>query len=77
MQKTASGTIPTAGRTIATDVSVIPFGTVVYIDGHEFVAEDRGGAVRGNHIDRYFNTHREAWDFGRQTVEVFIKNPNY
>ena len=77
IQKTASGTIPTAGRTIATDITVIPFGTVVYINGHEYVAEDKGGAVKGNHIDVFFSTHREARDFGRQTAEVTIKNLNH
>ena len=43
---TASGTKATAGRTIAADPS-LPFGTVVVIDGHEYVVEDRGGGVKG------------------------------
>lgn len=73
IQKTASGTIPTAGRTIGVDPSVIPFGTTVIINGHEYVAEDRGGAIKGNKIDIFFSDHAEALDFGRQTAEVFIK----
>ena len=73
VQKTASGMIPAAGRTVAVDTNVIPFGTVLIIDGHEYVAEDRGGAIRGNRIDIYFETHSEAWNFGRQNAEVFIK----
>lgn len=74
IQKTASSTIPTAGRTIGVDPDVIPFGTTVIIFGHEYVAEDRGGAVKGNRIDIFFNDHDEALEFGRQTAEVFIKN---
>ena len=73
IQRTASGTIPTAGRTIATDTSVIPFGTIVLINGHEYIAEDRGGAIVGNIIDIFFDCHQEALTFGRQTAEVFIK----
>ena len=73
IQKTASGTIPTAGRTISVDTDVIPFGTTVIIFGHEYVAEDRGGAIKGNKIDIFFSDHAEALDFGRQTAEVFIK----
>lgn len=74
IQKTASGTIPTAGRTIGVDPSVIPFGTTVIIFGHEYVAEDRGGAIKGNRIDIFFDDHDEALEFGRQTAEVFIIN---
>lgn len=73
IQKTASGTIPTAGKTIATDTSIIPFGTTVIINGHEYIAEDRGGAIRGNRIDIFFDSHEEALVFGRQKSEVFIK----
>lgn len=65
--RTATGTVPTAGRTIAVDPSVIPYGTVVHIDGMgDYIAEDCGGAVRGNHIDVYFDSHQEALNFGRQ-----------
>ena len=74
IQKTASGTIPTAGRTISVDTSVIPFGTTVIIRGHEYVVEDRGGAIKGNKIDIFFDDHDEALEFGRQTAEVFITN---
>lgn len=73
IQKTASGTIPTAGRTIGVDTSVIPFGTIVVINEHEYVAEDRGGAINGNKVDIYFESHEEALEFGRQMAEIFIK----
>lgn len=73
VQKTASGTIPIAGRTVSVDTSVIPFGSIVVINGHEYVAEDRGGAIKGNKVDVYFDSHDEALEFGRQMAEVFIK----
>lgn len=73
IQKTASGTIPTAGKTIATDTNTIPFGTAVIINGHEYIAEDRGGAIKGNRIDIFFDSHEEALVFGRQKSEIFIK----
>ena len=39
---TASGTDYVEGRTIAVYRSQIPFGTHVWINGHEYVAEDTG-----------------------------------
>lgn len=72
VQKTSSGTIPTAGRTIATDPSVIPTGYKVVIDGHTYIAEDTGGGIKGNRIDIYFDTHQEALNWGVQTKEVKV-----
>ena len=75
VQRTASGTIPTAGRTIAVDTSMIPFGTEVYISGLGWrIAEDRGGAIRGNKIDLLMPCHQRALNWGRQTREIYIKN---
>ena len=72
---TATGTIATPGRTIAVDPSVIPYGSCVEIDGIGFrIAEDCGGAIKGNRIDILFETHQEALDFGRQTKQVTILN---
>ena len=67
---TATGTIAEAGRTIAVDVDVIPYGSTVIIDGKEYLAEDCGGAIKGNRIDVYFDTHQEALDFGIQHKNV-------
>lgn len=74
IQKTASNTIPTAGRTISVDTMIIPFGTAVIIDGHEYIAEDSGGNIKGNRIDIFFDSHTEALKFGKQKVEVYIIN---
>ncbi|MDE5863031.1 MAG: 3D domain-containing protein, partial [Lachnospiraceae bacterium] len=70
--RTASGTIPTTNRTIAVDTSVIPFGTRVVINGQIYVAEDRGGAIKGKRIDMFFYTHKEALRWGRRTMEVYL-----
>ncbi len=70
--RTASGTVPTSNRTIAVDTDVIPFGTRVIIDGQVYVAEDRGGAIKGKRIDMFFMTHKEALRWGKQTKEVFL-----
>lgn len=70
---TATGTKATAGRTIAVDPSKIPYGTEVIIYGHTYIAEDCGGAINGNKIDIFFNSHAEALKFGIQYAEVFVK----
>lgn len=70
--KTASGTTPRAGRTIAVDTRVIPFGTKVIINGNTYIAEDTGSAIKGNKIDIYFDSHKAALNFGVQHTEVFV-----
>lgn len=70
--KTATGTEPTPGRTIAVDPKDIALGAHVVIDGHEYVAEDTGGAVDGKHIDILVDTHAEALQKGtRYNVPVY------
>lgn len=67
---TSTGVVPKQGRTIAVDPKVIPYGTVVYINGNEYIAEDCGGAIKGKRIDMYFDSHEEALNWGRQRLEV-------
>jgi 3D (Asp-Asp-Asp) domain-containing protein len=69
--KTASGTTPTEGRTIAADTSILPYGTQVVIDGVVYTVEDCGSGVSGNHIDIFFATHEKAVAYGRKTVKVY------
>lgn len=73
VQKTASGTIPTAGRTVSVDTEVIPFGAVLVIDGHEYIAEDTGSAVKGEIIDIYFESHEAAIEYGVQYKTIYVK----
>jgi len=73
--RTASGTWPAIG-TVATDPEVIPLGTKIWVEGYgEAVAEDTGGAVKGNVIDVYLPTEAECWQWGRQQVEVRVIEP--
>ena len=69
---TASGTQATAGRTVAVDTRLIPYGTEISIDGKTYIAEDCGGKVKGYTIDVFFDSHEEALNFGRQTKIVKI-----
>lgn len=70
---TASGVKATEGITIAADTTVLPFGTEVIIDGHTYIVQDRGGAIKGNRIDVYFDDHNEALDFGVRYKEIYVK----
>jgi 3D (Asp-Asp-Asp) domain-containing protein len=71
---TASGEKAVQGITVAMDKTK-PFGTKIYIDGvGERIVQDRGGAIKGNRIDLYFNDHQSALEFGRQLKEVTILN---
>lgn len=74
---TASGARVTEGRTIAVDPKVIPIGWWVYIEGLGFRrAEDTGGAVKGNKIDVYFESHDYAVRFGtKQGATVYVIGP--
>jgi 3D (Asp-Asp-Asp) domain-containing protein len=75
---TASGEPVTAngGLFVAADRS-IPFGTVVtipgYAGGKQVPVLDRGGAIKGNRLDVFFQTHAAALSFGRQTLTVEIE----
>lgn len=70
---TASGTKAKQGRTIAVDPRYIPYGTEVIIDGMgTYIAEDCGGAIKGNRIDVFFSSHEQALSFGRQTKIVRV-----
>lgn len=70
---TATGTKVTAGRTIAVDPTVIPYGTQVYIEGYGWrVAEDCGGQVKSKQIDIAVNTHSKALSMGTQSGDVWF-----
>jgi len=69
---TASGLQAQVG-VVAVDTNVIPFHTRMYIEGYGFaVAGDRGGAIRGEKLDLFFDTRTEALQFGRQNIRVWI-----
>lgn len=70
--QTSTGVRATEGRTVAVDPTVIPYGTVIIIDGHEYLAEDCGAEIRDNDIDIFYENHEAAEEFGVKYMEVFI-----
>lgn len=73
---TSTGTTPEAGRTIAVDPKVIPYGSHILIDGTEYIAEDCGSGIKGARIDVFHDSHSAALEFGVQNKEVFIWTPD-
>lgn len=69
---TATGLVPVSARsagrgTIAVDPRVIPLGSLVYVEGYgEAIAADTGGAIQGNIVDIYVDSHEEAISWGRK-----------
>lgn len=70
---TASGAKATANHTIAAP-RTFSFGTKVVINGITYTVEDRGGAIQGNRIDIYMNSHAEALAWGVRYVDVEVLN---
>lgn len=70
---TAMGTKAAEGRTIATS-SKFAFGTKLNINGHVYTVEDRGGAINGNKIDIYVNSHAAALAWGVRYLPVSVVN---
>lgn len=70
---TASGAMATADHTIAAP-STFSFGTKVLINGQTYTVEDRGGAIQGNRIDIYMNSHSEALAWGVRYLYVEVLN---
>lgn len=76
-RNTSTGKRAVQGRTIAVDHKIIPYGTVIYIQGlGRYVAEDCGGDVDGKRIDVFFNHHADTKIFGRQKRKVYIIRRN-
>lgn len=71
-RKTSTGATAKANHTIAVDPNVIPYGSKIMINGVVYTAEDRGGGVRGNHIDIFYDTHSQTRQHGSQSTEVFL-----
>ena len=68
---TASGKRATAGRTIAAPSS-FKFGTKLSKNGKTYVVEDRGGAIKGNRIDLYVESHSAALRWGVKYLPVEV-----
>ncbi|MCL4417261.1 MAG: 3D domain-containing protein [Actinobacteria bacterium] len=75
--KTATGETVRSGI-IAVDPKIIPYGTIIEIkDMGYFVAEDCGSKIKGNRIDIYFDSKKDAKEFGRQGLWIrFVVGSN-
>lgn len=80
--RTATGAIARANYTVASDPRYYPMGTIFYIpyfanypNGGWFVAQDTGGAIKGNKLDVYMNSMSECTNFGRRNLEVYVYMP--
>lgn len=73
-QMTSTGGWAKVKRTIAVDPKVIPYGTKIYIPALNFigVAEDCGGAIKGNKIDIFMSSYKECMTWGIKNIEVYI-----
>lgn len=70
--RTYSGTVPAKG-TVAVDPQVIPLGSKLYIEGYGLGrALDVGSAIKGERIDVFLDTEREAVRWGRRKVKVYV-----
>ena len=73
--KTALGTTMTPNKTIAVDPKIIPLGSKVEIQDKIYIAEDTGGAIKGNKIDICVSSHSEAYRLGvLNNIPVYIMN---
>ncbi|MEJ8764924.1 MULTISPECIES: 3D domain-containing protein [unclassified Oceanobacillus] len=61
-------------KVIAVDPSVIPLGSIVHVEGYgHAIAGDTGSAIRGNKIDVFVPTQKQATSWGVRTVKVTIQ----
>jgi 3D (Asp-Asp-Asp) domain-containing protein len=70
---TYSGQKAVEGVTIAADLNILPIGTVVEIEGiGRRIVQDKGGSIKGNRLDLYFQRHSDALKFGKQERWVTV-----
>jgi len=60
-------------KAISVDPKVIPLGTKVYVEGYGYaVAADKGSAVKGNKIDVFFPSKKQALQWGVKKIKIKI-----
>ena len=77
---TATGTVARVGA-IAVDPTVIPYGTRMYIVSRYgnwiygyATAEDCGGGIKGHHVDLFYDTVYECFQFGVRNARIYVLN---
>jgi 3D (Asp-Asp-Asp) domain-containing protein len=60
--------------TVAADLNVFPIGTILFIPGYGYgVVADKGGAIRGNELDLYFETVSDVYKlWGKKKLNVYV-----
>lgn len=65
-----------AHRLVAADSRVLPLGSMITIPGYDNAqivpVLDRGGKIKGNHLDVLFPTHEEARAWGVKRIKVTV-----
>jgi 3D (Asp-Asp-Asp) domain-containing protein len=74
---TACGHKIRQGDTFAAADKTYPFGTEMivagYNNGKPIKVLDRGGAIRGNKLDVFFNSHKKAMQWGVKYIDVRVR----
>jgi 3D (Asp-Asp-Asp) domain-containing protein len=64
------------GQFVAADKKLFKFGTQLeipgYAGGQPVEVIDRGGAIKGYHIDVFFPTHEQAREWGRKWMAITV-----
>ncbi|MGD1916444.1 MAG: 3D domain-containing protein [Phycisphaerales bacterium] len=73
---TLHGVDTNGGFLVAADTDMLPFGSMLSIDGYAqdsiVPVLDRGGAIKGNKLDVLFPTHEAALQWGVRDIEVVV-----
>jgi 3D (Asp-Asp-Asp) domain-containing protein len=64
------------GLFVAADTKLFKFGTQLqipgYASGQPVEVIDRGGAIKGYHVDVFFSSHEKAKSWGKRNIEVTV-----